>query len=63
MILVEFYLRVPGERKLAETRAMSTVPREGEMVCLSEDGGSNVVHSVTWMMFKSPATVEVLLKV
>ncbi len=58
---VKFKLRIPGEQKEVLDIEMSSVPREREIVVLTQQAGadetSHEVHSVTWHPEKDLAIV------
>jgi hypothetical protein len=59
---VQFYLREPGNHHVLTSFDMDAIPRAGEHVTLSENGGTREVHSVEWITIRGAMTARVLLR-
>lgn len=60
-MFVEFHLRSPGDHRKIFEVMMSTVPRVGESVSITEDGEVREVHSVTYIVTAAHQFARVLL--
>jgi len=58
-MLVEFWLRNPGDHKKIDEMELDCVPREGELVCLRSE--TRAVHSITFVVNPPRTCARVLL--